>query len=52
MKFAIEPQARNQGFFRAGEFSWNMDTSINNHLQLEKEKPRREKSPVFSPGKS
>ena len=27
---------RNQEFFRAGEVSWNQDTSINNHLQHEK----------------
>ena len=25
-------QARNQDIFRAGEFSWNSDTSINIHL--------------------
>ena len=40
------------GFFRAGEFSWNYDTSINIHLQHEKERPCREKYPVFSPGNS
>ena len=37
-------QTRNQEFFRAGEFSWNQSTSINNHLQHEKERPNREKS--------
>ena len=39
-------QARNQEFSRVGEFL------INNHLQHEKERPRREKSPVFSSRKS
>ena len=43
-------KARNQGFFRAGEFSWNQGTSINDLLQQEKERSRREKSSVFSPG--
>ena len=36
-------QARNQEFFRAGDFSLNQDTSINIHLQHKKERPRREK---------
>ena len=36
-------QARNQKFFRAGEFLWNEDTLIHNHVQHEKEWPRREK---------
>ena len=40
-------QASNQEFFRAGEFSWNQDTSINIHLQHKKEKPRREKISGF-----
>ena len=35
-------QARNQERFRAGEFSWNKGTSINMHLQHEKERFRRE----------
>ena len=43
---------RDQEVFRAGKFSWNSGTSINNHLHNEKERPRREKSPVFSPGNS
>ena len=42
-------QARNQGFFRAGEFSWNHGTLINIHLQENKEKPSTEKSPIFLP---
>ena len=40
-------QARNQEFFRAGEFSWNYGTSINIHLQHEKESFRREKISGF-----
>ena len=44
-------QARHQEFFREGEFFWNKDASINNHLQHEKESCRSEKSPVFSPPK-
>ena len=40
-------KARNHEFFRAREFSWNQGTLINNHLQDEKEKSRREKSSVF-----
>ena len=43
----LEVQARNQDFFRAGEFSWNYDTLINIHLQQEKNKPRREKISNF-----
>ena len=38
------PEARNQEFFRAGEFSWNYGTLINIDLQHEKEK----KYPFFS----
>ena len=39
---------RNQEFFRAEEFSWNLGTLINNNVQHEKEiLPRNEKSPVF-----
>ena len=38
--------------FQAGEFSWDQSTFINNHIQGEKEKPRREKSPGRSPGNS
>ena len=45
-------QARHQEFFRTGEFSWNQSTLINIHLQHKKEKPRREKSPIFFPGNS
>ena len=41
------PQARNQEFFRAGEFSWNYGTLINIHLQHEKERSHREKISVF-----
>ena len=37
------PQARNQEFFRTGEFSSNYGTLINIHLQHEKERSRREK---------
>ena len=37
------PQARNQEFFRAGEFSSNQGTLINIHLQHEKERSCREK---------
>ena len=44
-------QGRNQEFFRAGEFSWNLGTSINIHLQHDKERPRTEKFPGFWPGK-
>ena len=36
-------QARNQDFFRVGEFSWNQGILKNIHLQHEKEKPRRVK---------
>ena len=37
------------GFFRAEEFSWNYDTSINIHKQHEKERPCRLKiSVVFA----
>ena len=43
----LEVQARNQDFFRAGEFSWNYDTLINIHLQQEKNEPRREKISNF-----
>ena len=39
-------QARNRESFRAGEFSWNLGTSINIHLQHEKERPHREKISV------
>ena len=40
-------QLRNQDLFRAGEFSWNQGTLINNYVQHEKEiLPRREKSPI------
>ena len=43
-----DTQARNQEFFRAGKFSWNQSTLVNNHVQHEKEiLPRREKSPVL-----
>ena len=43
-----DTQARNQEFFRAGKFSWNQGTLVNNHVQHEKEiLPRREKSPVL-----
>ena len=48
----LTQQARNQEFFRAGEFSSNKGTSINIHLQHEKERPRREKSTGFSPRNS
>ena len=37
-----QQQARNQEFFREGEFSWSQGTLINIH-QLEKEKPHLEK---------
>ena len=49
--FKIDPyyRVRNQEFFRAGEFSWNYGTLINIHLQQNKEKLRREKSPIFCP---
>ena len=50
VKRTLLQQARNQGFFRAGQFSWNQGTLINNDVQHEKERPRREKSPVFSLG--
>ena len=40
-------QADNQEFFRAGKFSWNQGTSINNHLQQEKERPHRKKFSFF-----
>ena len=45
-------QARNQEFFRAREFSSNLGSSINIHLQHEKKRPRRKKSTVFSPRNS
>ena len=45
-------QVHIQEFFRAGEFSWNQGTLINNHEQTRKKKPRREKSTAFSPGNS
>ena len=35
-------QTRNQEFSKVVEFSCNQDTSINNHLQHKKERPRRE----------
>ena len=35
--------AHNQELFRAGEVSSNLGTSINIHLQHEKERPRRQK---------
>ena len=38
----IEHQARNQAR-KAGEFTLNLGTTINIHLQQEKERPRREK---------
>ena len=38
----ILQQARNQEYFRAGEFPSNLGTSKNIHLQHEKERPRRE----------
>ena len=41
-------QAPNHEFFRAGEFSWNQDTSINNYLQPEMGRPHREKSTFLS----
>ena len=34
-------QVRNQEFFRAGQFSWNMSTLINIYLQHENERPCR-----------
>ena len=37
-------QVHNLVCFRAGEFSWNQGTLINNNVQNEKEKPGREKS--------
>ena len=40
-------QASNQEIFRARKFSSNQGTSINNHLQHEKERPHREKSSGF-----
>ena len=40
-------QARNQEFFRAGEFSWNQGTFIKIHLQHKKEKHGREKITNF-----
>ena len=43
----VHLQARNQEFFRAGEFSSNLGTSINICLQHEKERPRREKIDGF-----
>ena len=49
-KRKILSQARNPEIFRAGEFSRNWCTLISNHVQREKERPRREKSPVFPPG--
>ena len=40
-------QARNQDFFRAGEFSWNQGTLISNDVQHEKKiLSRRENSPI------
>ena len=52
--FKIDPyyQAGNQEIFRAGEFSSNYGTLINIHLEQNKEKPHREKSPIFLPGNS
>ena len=47
----IPLQARNQEFFWA-EFSWSQGALINNQVQHEKERPCREKSPVFPPGNS
>ena len=44
-------QTHNQEFFR-GEFSSNQSTSINISQQYQKERPHKEKSPVFSPGNS
>ena len=46
--FNLESQVRNQGFFTAGEFSWNQGTSINIHLQHKKEKPHF--FPIFEKG--
>ena len=40
-------QARNQEFFRAGEFSRNLSLLINIQLQHEKEMPRRERISGF-----
>ena len=47
MLVSIHQQARNLEFFRVGKFSWNWWTSINNHVQHEKERPRREKIQFF-----
>ena len=44
---AVLSEARNQEFFRSGEFSWNQGTSTNNHLQNEKERSRRTKISSF-----
>ena len=54
MKSSVSPdqQTRNKKFFWAEEFSWNLGTSISNHLQREKERTRKEKYLVFSPGNS
>ena len=41
-------QARNQEVFIAGEFCLDYGTSINIHLQREKERPRMEKNLPFS----
>ena len=39
-------QVHNLACFMAGEFSWNQDTLINNHLQNEKKNPA-EKNLLF-----
>ena len=48
MALNLDPkQTRNQEFLKAREVSWNQGTSINNHLQHEKERSQRQKSPLF-----
>ena len=37
-------QVRNQEFFTTGKFFWNQGTSINIHLQHQKERPHEEKN--------
>ena len=41
-----------RNFLGQRSFFWNSGTSINNHLENEKQGPRREKNPFFSLGNS
>ena len=40
-------QVHIQEFFRAGEFSWNQDTLLNNHEQTRKKSPAEKNQRLF-----